>query len=227
MNAKIEPTRGEQTRQALLEAGMEIFARDGFHAASTRAIAQRAGTNQALIGYHFGGKKALYHAVFEAIGDQVSATMHAQLDELSLALDAVDDQSPECLSLCLRSMEELMAAILGLLSQSSATSRWAMLILREQQDPTSAYDIIYERVWGRVLNLHTRMVALATGTTTDSTEARLRSLMTVGQVMVFVAGRTTALRHMGWDSAGPEQLVLIRNQIRENLRAQFKGESSS
>ena len=41
------PSRGDQTREALVAAAMDIFGRDGFHAASTRAIARAAGANQA------------------------------------------------------------------------------------------------------------------------------------------------------------------------------------
>ncbi|HET6470821.1 MAG TPA: TetR family transcriptional regulator, partial [Pseudomonadales bacterium] len=43
-------TRGDQTREALIDAAIEIFGRDGFRAASTRSIADAAGVNQALIG---------------------------------------------------------------------------------------------------------------------------------------------------------------------------------
>ena len=62
--AKASPKveRGDITREAFIQAAIEIFGRDGFHAASTRAIAERAGANQALIGYHFRGKLGLYKA---------------------------------------------------------------------------------------------------------------------------------------------------------------------
>ena len=60
-------SRGDQTREALVDAATEIFGRDGFHAASTRSIADSASVNQALIGYHFGGKPGLYVAVFDRI----------------------------------------------------------------------------------------------------------------------------------------------------------------
>lgn len=47
----------------LLRAAAHVFASNGFDGAATRAIANRAGVNIALIAYHFGGKEGLYDAV--------------------------------------------------------------------------------------------------------------------------------------------------------------------
>ena len=57
---------GAASRQRLRQAALELFARDGYARASTRAIAQRAHTNIAAISYHFGDKAGLYRAVFGA-----------------------------------------------------------------------------------------------------------------------------------------------------------------
>ncbi len=56
--------RSEDTRRRLLEAATSVFAEQGFHKAATRTIAQRAGTNIALIHYHFGDKAGLYRGIF-------------------------------------------------------------------------------------------------------------------------------------------------------------------
>lgn len=47
----------------LFNAARELFARDGFSGATTRAIAVRAGQNQALLHYYHGSKAALYRHV--------------------------------------------------------------------------------------------------------------------------------------------------------------------
>ena len=65
--------RGDTTREALVRAAIAIFGRDGFGAASTRAISEAAGVNQALIGYHFGGKPGLYRAAITFIADSVAS----------------------------------------------------------------------------------------------------------------------------------------------------------
>jgi TetR/AcrR family transcriptional regulator len=51
------------TRRALVDAGGELFAAHGFDAVTVAEVARRAGVNQALINYHFGGKLALYRTI--------------------------------------------------------------------------------------------------------------------------------------------------------------------
>lgn len=49
----------------LMEAATVLFAAKGYAAVSIRELAKVAGTNSALISYHFGGKEGLYRAVLE------------------------------------------------------------------------------------------------------------------------------------------------------------------
>ncbi|MBU1446686.1 MAG: TetR/AcrR family transcriptional regulator [Gammaproteobacteria bacterium] len=58
------PSSQEETRWRLLQAATEVFAEQGFKAATTREIARRAEVNLASIHYHFGDKAALYREVF-------------------------------------------------------------------------------------------------------------------------------------------------------------------
>lgn len=51
---------GQETRQALLAAASEVFAKKGYWEATNADICGRAGVNSALINYHFGSKENLY-----------------------------------------------------------------------------------------------------------------------------------------------------------------------
>ena len=51
---------GQETRQNLLVAAGEIFARKGFREATIAEICRQATANTAAINYHFGSKEALY-----------------------------------------------------------------------------------------------------------------------------------------------------------------------
>lgn len=55
---------GEQSRERLMQAGLRLFAHQGFAKTSTREIAEAAGVNLAAISYYFGDKEGLYRAVF-------------------------------------------------------------------------------------------------------------------------------------------------------------------
>lgn len=53
------------SKEALLAAAAEEFARFGLHGARIRAIVERAGVNERMIYHHFGNKEGLYGAVMD------------------------------------------------------------------------------------------------------------------------------------------------------------------
>ncbi len=52
------------TRERIVRAAAAAFAQRGYRAATVREICRRARVNVAAVNYHFGGKRALYQAVF-------------------------------------------------------------------------------------------------------------------------------------------------------------------
>ena len=60
----------EATKQALLAAGVQVFADRGYDAATTREVAQAAGVNEQLIQRYFGGKGGLLLAIIERFGEE-------------------------------------------------------------------------------------------------------------------------------------------------------------
>ena len=60
----------EVTKQALLAAGVQVFAEHGYDAATTREVAQAAGVNEQLIQRYFGGKAGLLLAIIERFGQE-------------------------------------------------------------------------------------------------------------------------------------------------------------
>ena len=75
------------SRNAIVEAALAVFAAHGFHGARTREIAQGAGVSQPLLNHHFGGKEALWRVV----GEQITADFMAFMgDAVDLALPPGD-----------------------------------------------------------------------------------------------------------------------------------------
>ena len=57
--------RERNGKERILDAAVQRFARLGFFGVSLREITQAARVDVALVGYHFGGKRELFTAVFE------------------------------------------------------------------------------------------------------------------------------------------------------------------
>jgi AcrR family transcriptional regulator len=75
MKARVTPgryPRGEETKQRIISAAIEIFGRQGFAGTSTRDIAAAAAVNTPAIQYYFGGKLGLYEACIDQLTSMVS-----------------------------------------------------------------------------------------------------------------------------------------------------------
>ncbi len=68
-----------ETPELILDAAEAIFANSGFDGATTRAIAEDAGVNPALIHYHFKSKEQLFEAVFARRSEEINARRRALL----------------------------------------------------------------------------------------------------------------------------------------------------
>ena len=134
---------------------MEIFARHNFEATTTRMLADRAGVNLAAIPYHFKSKEGLYHEVVRHIVEQVSAAYSPAIAQIHETLDKPACSVPECFALLSRFLKTMVATILG----TPEAKNWAGIILREQMEPTKAFDIIYEELIQPVLQCSSALVA--------------------------------------------------------------------
>lgn len=54
---------GHETKEHIIRCAGKIYARDGYHKATSKAICEVAGVNQAAVNYHFGSRDGLYKAV--------------------------------------------------------------------------------------------------------------------------------------------------------------------
>lgn len=218
----IKPSRSQITRQSLVDAAIEIFGRDGFHASSTRTLANAARVNQALIGYHFGGKDGLYLAAIEHIAQRIAQRMGPLAEQIGNRIEALEKAAAgkapanaEAYLLLLYRVTDAFALMLT----DPETTPWARLILREQQDPSPAFDVLYGGVLGRVLVLTTRLAGRIRGIDPQSIEARLLALTIFGQVLVFRAARAAVLRHMQWPAFDGDQINTIQALVRRNVKA--------
>jgi AcrR family transcriptional regulator len=212
--------RGDTTREALVRAAIAIFGRDGFGAASTRAISEAAGVNQALIGYHFGGKPGLYRAAITFIADSVASRIGPLVTaiETELARDEPAGAGAKAAQRAVELLHELTDAFVEMLT-SEESSAWARLILREQQDPSEAFDILYDGIMHRLLGVAARLVGRARRGRATPEEAKLTALTILGQALVFRAARAAVLRQMGWSRIASGEIQGIQAELRRNVAA--------
>jgi AcrR family transcriptional regulator len=68
------------TPDTILRAAVRVLARDGFPALTARNIAREAGTNLALMNYHFGSKERFLLALFDVLDDERIARQRAMYE---------------------------------------------------------------------------------------------------------------------------------------------------
>ncbi len=208
--------RGDVSRKALIEAALIEFASHSYHAASNRDIADRAGVNQALIAYHFGGKEGLYLAVFETISERIQSRLQPALQAIADNL-AQSESSEAAQERRIELLQGLFESLVRLFADPGLKTS-AQLVLQEQQQPTRAFDILYRRFMCEALQRVTDLVQLLRPEKSRD-EVSLLVITLVGQALVFRAARTTVLRHLQWDDIKPAQLQAILQQVRANVLA--------
>lgn len=117
-------------RQAILLAAEKLFAQHGYHAVSIRQIADEAGVPLALVGYYFGPKQDLFHAIFE----HWSHTIEERLAGLRAVRN--DPADPRTLP---RIIEAFIGPVLALRA-SSEGEYYALLVARELYHTTDEAD---------------------------------------------------------------------------------------
>jgi AcrR family transcriptional regulator len=207
----------DATRDALLRAATEVFGEHGFHAASTREIAERSGVNLALIAYHFGGKQGLYLAVFDHIAEQLGARIGPRIEAIRGSLAAGGNDLAQRRERAFAALMGLIEAMLELLTEERSAA-WSRLILREQQAPTEAFERLYAGFMSKLLGLLGELVAVLRGPMTDA-QARLAAIGVFSQVLVFRTAHAGVLRHLGWTSIGSAERAQIRDQLEQVLSA--------
>jgi len=117
---------GNETRERLLAAAVELFARRGFDATPVRDITAEAACNVAAVNYHFGNKENLYLEAFRSILDELR---DRRIDTLRRDMSAASDVDLE------RFLESFARAFMEPLVNGCRGEALMALISREMLDP--------------------------------------------------------------------------------------------
>ena len=162
------------------------------------------------ITYHYGGKEGLYLAAARRIGEQISERFVTTMA-----------QAPDPDSLDARAaVEQVIAlgdAFLSMLL-SPVSAPWARFIVREQMEPTEAFEVLWSQFMSRLSEHLVKLVLRAGNGRWKPAEARVRAVALVGQILVFRVSRAAALRMTGWHDIGSAQAAEIRRVLHAHIR---------
>lgn len=207
--------RGEETRQRIVEAALEVFGARGYEAASTRLIAKQTGVTLPAFQYYFAGKQGLYMACAEYITERMTTLTDPALTRIETAIKVDKIERAELLKMLFVILDECCDLLVG----SDEAEHWALFIMREQAHPTAAFAVIYDGIIKRIIGVCNNLIAKLLGRHEDQ-DTRLRALGFLGQILLFRTARETALRTLAWEEIGDPQL----KQIKRALHRRIEGE---
>ena len=83
------PRNPARTRGRLLAAGIELFAKHGFHGVAVDTIVAKAGCNKRMLYHYFGDKEGLYAAVLQAVYTRMEQVEMKPLPAAATTADVV------------------------------------------------------------------------------------------------------------------------------------------
>jgi AcrR family transcriptional regulator len=207
------PSRADAARARLLEAGLQCFADRGLDGVTIREIARISGQNSAAIAYYFGGKEGLYKAVLEAVMRFFRQHVLEAERSYAQAVSRGDLDRTEAAAL-LKRIQRGFA--LGILTDAQA-AQLAMLMVREQTQPTAAFEALYRDTVEPLHRMISHILARITGDDPESPRAALRAHALIGQLQSFIMARETLLRRMGWDGYDASRAAEVADMLADNL----------
>ncbi|WP_198666214.1 CerR family C-terminal domain-containing protein [Tropicimonas sp. IMCC34043] len=195
----------------LLETAVEQFGLKGVDGISTRELARAAGTVMSSITYHYGSKQGLYLAAADYATDRIAEFLGPLLvkatppDQLDPA-EAVDE-------IC-RIAE---VALRFMLAPEGASL--ARFVVREQMEPTEAFEIIYGKLISRLTARLVGLVERAGNGRWGPEEVRIKSVTIFGQLLVFRVARATVMAVTGWETLTPDHGERVRSVVQGQIRA--------
>lgn len=204
------------TYTRLLETAVDHFGRYGFEGASTRRIAAASGTAMSSITYHFGGKEGLYLAAARHIGEQIEARQRDATTAAVAALEGPEEGVIDGAVAMIQSFARLMLR--------EETAGWAAFIGREQQEPTAAFECLFDNAVNGIFAPFAGLVMRARPDL-DEREARATAFFIIGQVVSLRMCRATACRVLGGNDIDAAGEAVLMDRLTANVRCILTRES--
>jgi AcrR family transcriptional regulator len=207
--------RGDETRQRIIEAAVELFGEHGFEGASTRDIAARAGVNAPALQYYFENKEGVYRACVEALADDAWKTFGPAIADAQEAL-----RENAGTAALIEAYIRIQGAVAdGVFAKGDNRGR-RLFFAREQagQEPESATQILASRIRQPLTKATAALVAQISGRAADDPVTLIRNFSLHGQLVIFHVAQRSTLSMFGWKSMDAEKIEQIKSTIRDQTR---------
>lgn len=205
--------RGDETRQRIIDAAVQLFGEHGFDGASTRDIATAAGVNAPALLYYFDNKEGLYKACAQYITDDLQARYAPAIKQASDALkNNADTHTLIDAYLCFQSL-----TLDSVLSQRHFSKG---LIGRELagESPQVATEMLKKKMKQPINKLLLSLLARIMHTRPDDSITRIRLLTLKGLMMAFYYPPGACLEMLKWKEIDAAKSALIRADLQEQTR---------
>lgn len=221
--AKPQPTRtapaaggyrkGEETRQRILAAALEVFGALGLKGATTRQIAEQAGVALPALAYYFGGKDGLYLACAQEIVDRYGRHMLALLSGVRAGLKA-----PMSAAAARARLTQVLNALVDLQIGNQDSDLWMSFVLREIAAQGPAFDVLFRHLWAPGVDITAELIGRILGERATSPSTRIQALLLISSLSAFSIARPIALRYLAWPDTRDARLARIKSAIGEQVK---------
>ncbi len=193
------PQDTQETPQRLLEAAGEIFAEQGFRAATIREICERAKANVAAVNYYFGDKQALYNAV-------IRHWFGVAIQKYPPGGEAPDDAPAE------QRLRAFIRSFLFRILDQGRPAWHGKLMAHEMTEPTRAMDELVEAFVRPMIQRLDAILRELVGPGIDAETLRLCGRSIVGQCLFYNHARPV-LERMGQACFRPEDIEHLAEHV--------------
>lgn len=221
-------TRGDETRQRIIDSAIVLFGELGFEGASTRAIARHAGVNTPALQYYFENKEGLYITCADSLATESYQWFAPLLARIEL-IKQPDNEA--CIEMFCQMLETVLERVLN--NNSVHQRRLFHVRIKMGQGPEKAATIFNEKLINHIHLAGVTLVARICGTSTDDELTQIRTLALFGLATTFYtikhplynaeiensdAGKENSDANKENSEFLAEKRALIKNTVREQCQ---------
>lgn len=185
--------RGDEVRSRILRAAIELFGEQGFDAASTRAIAARAGVNPPALQYYFHNKDRLRQACGQYLADRIREHLETPMAKAAVVLQAQEAAAaPDALW-------ALMETVVEHSSNEAEIPGWTQFLAQAAAEVSdTSLALIHRDAVEPLFAAMAGLIALAWNRPADDDAVRMAAVFLLCQARSFGIHRQGTLAMMGW-----------------------------